>query len=208
MTITGGIVSNTNDVELSISVEGGKSYKRVYNDVVSVAINKFVIISSTLSKILITKASSQDINFYIDQVKLLLQRSHVEFIPGNLPFHKKYNMWLIDGYIRMLLETSDIKLITQLLDLDSILYSIEDASLDQGAPTFIDFQIPKNIKIKTIHDINSSVEIVSPVAEELSAYLHSLNNNISLLTKFIEENKSAFNQIYKEIITIASKYLS
>ena len=208
MTITGGITTNTNQVELSISIKGGVGYKRVYNDVVSVAINKFEIIASTLSKILISKASYQDINFYIDQVKLLLQRSHVEFIPGDLPFHKKYNMWLLDGYIRMLLETSDIKLITQLLDLDSILYSIEDASLDQGTPTFIEFSIPSKIAIKSIDEINPSAQVVSPVAEELSAYLHSLNNNLALLTMFIVENKPALNQIYKEIISLASKYLS
>ena len=208
MTIKGGVVAQGNEVELSITIKGGKKYKRVYNDVVSVAIDKFVIISSTLSKILISKASAGDMKFYIDQIKLLFERSHVAFIPGDLPFHRKYNMWLLDGYVRMLLETNDLKLITQLLDLDSILYSIEDASLTQDTPMFIEFDIPPNIKVKSIGNIDSSQHIVSPVAEELSAYLHSLNNNLKLLTYLITENKSALGEVYKEIISRASRYLS
>ena len=208
MTIKGGVVAQGNEVELSITIKGGKKYKRVYNDVVSVAIDKFVIISSTLSKILISKASTGDMKFYIDQIKLLFERSHVAFIPGDLPFQRKYNMWLLDGYVRMLLETSDIKLITQLLDLDSILYSIEDASLNQSTPLFIEFEIPPKIKVKSISDIDSSHHIVSPVAEELSAYLHSLNSNLKLLTCLITENKSTLGEVYKEIISRASKYLS
>ena len=208
MSIKGGIASNPNGVELSISIGGGKSYKRVYNDVVSVAINKFVIISSSLSKILIAKTSARDVAFYISQVKLLLQRSHVEFIPGDLPFQNKYNMWLLDGYIRMLLEATDIKMITQLLDLDSILYSMEEASANQGSPQIIDFDVPNELKIKTIADLDENLDIAHPVGEELSAYLHSLNNNLTLLTSLIVANKSELLKIYKEIIHKASKYLS
>ena len=123
MTIKGGITTYENDVELSISIAGGKSYKRIYNDVVSVAINKFVVISTALAKILITQKNEKDIKFYTEQIKTLLHRSHVELIQGDLPFQQKYNMWLLDGYVRMILETSDMKRISQMLELDSILYS-------------------------------------------------------------------------------------
>ena len=208
MTIKGGIVASSNEVEISFTMSGGKSYKRVYNDVVSVAINKFNLISTTLSKLLIGKMSPQDIKFYIDQIKILLQRSHVELIPGNLSFQNKYNMWLLDGYIRMLLETNDLKMITQLLDIDSILYSIEEASINQNMHQYIDFDIPQNLQLKTLSEIDENLEITTPVADELSAYIHSLNHNLGLLNKLISSNKEAFFQIHKNIITTASKYLS
>ena len=208
MSIRGGIVSSNNDVELSLSVSGGKRYKMVYNDVVSIAIDKFVIISESLNKILISNATSRDTTFYIEQIKLLFQRAHVEFLQGELPFQNKYNIWLLDGYVRMLLETNNLKLIIQLLDLDSILYSIEEASVSQGVPTFIEFNIPSNLHVKTLVDINTKDSISFPSSEELSAYLQSLNNNLTLLTKLITENKNALLLIYKEIIKLSSTYLS
>lgn len=205
--ITGGLVSSTNQVELSISIGGGKGYKKIYKDVVSVAIDKFNLISSTLSKLLISKSSPCDKDFYIDQVKLLLQRSHVEMIMGALPFHNKYNMWLLDGYIRMLLETMDMKLISQLLDIDSILYSIEEAILMQNQYTAIDFEIPSTLKVKSLKEIDPKFDITMPVADELSAYLHSLNHNLNLLNAFINANRDAFFTIHKKIVETASKYL-
>lgn len=205
MTIKGGIDTSQNNVELSISISGGKSYKRVYNDVVSVAINKFNLISTTLSKLIIAKTTQSDVKFYIDQIKLLLQRSHVELIPGDLPFHDKYNIWLLDGYVRMLLETKDLKMITQLLNIDSILYSIEEVSLQQNQFEYIDFEIPKKIEIVKISE---DKELATPVANELSAYIHSLNHNLLILNEFIVSNKEAFVEIHKNIISTASKYLN
>lgn len=208
MSIKGGITSTDNEVEVSFAKSGGANYKRVYNDVVSVAINKFNLISTTLSKLLISKMSKSDVKFYIDQIKILLLRSHVELIPGELPFHDKYNMWLLDGYVRMLLETTDLKLISQLLDIDSILYSIEEERLNQNICEYIDFQLPTKIKIKTLLQVDRNAEICSPVADELSAYIHSLNNNLILLNRIIEANKESFFLIYKSIIATASKYLN
>jgi hypothetical protein len=206
-TIRGGIVSTGNDVELTISISGGKNYKRVYNDIVSVALDKFVLISTTLHKLLMSKSSPSNVKFYVEQIEHLLQRAHVELIPGTLPFHQKYNMWLLDGYVRMLLETTDMKLITQLLDLDSILYSIEEAGIKQGNPTFLSFTIPKSIKVLAIDEIDASLEVATPVADELSAYLHSLDHNMMLLVKLIEHNRHCLVEIHKNIITMASKLL-
>ncbi len=208
MTIKGGIVSNDNSVELSITINGGKTYKRIFNDIVSVAIDKFVIISTSLCKILLSKPTSQDVNFYIKQIKLLFQRAHVELIPGDLSYQQKYNMWLLDGYIRMLLESNDMKLIAQLLHLDSILYSIEEAGTNQNAPLYIDFDVPSDLNIITVMDIDSDTEISTPVADELSAYLHSINRNLMILTSLIIANKDNLKSIHNHIIKIASKYLS
>lgn len=208
MSIKGGIVSTNNDVELSISISGGSKYKRIYNDVVSVAIDKFEIIYKSLSKILNTNNSSRDLTFYIEQVKYLLHRSHVELLHGNQHFQNKYNIWLLDGYVRMLLETNNMILITQLLDLDSILYSIEEASINQGVHSLIEFDIPDDLIVKSLSNIDPDYQITLPLYDELSAYLHSLNKNLGLLTKMIVENKPAFMKIYKRIIDISSKHLS
>ncbi len=207
MSIKGGISSTNRDIELTLSIEGGQTYKRIYHDVVSVAINKFELISSTLGKILITNASKRDVKFYIEQVKILLQRAHVEIIDGDSIFQDKYNMWLLDGYVRMLLETTDMKRISQLLDLDSIFYSIEEASANQTKPLELDFKIPDKLKVKSIKEIDKRANIAAPVADELSAYLHSLDHNLQILMQFIVSNKPALIEIHKNIIATASKYL-
>lgn len=204
MSVKGGIVSKNNEVEMTIRIAGGKSYKKVYNDVVSLAIDKFVLIASFLSKMLSSKTPT-DTNFYIQQAKQLLKRGHIELIQGDLPFHNKYNMWLLDGYIRMLLETSDLKLISQLLDLDSILYSIEQ---EDEHCCEIDFEIPSPIKVMTIKHIDSSAEIRTPISDDVSAYLHSFNHNMGLFVKFIMTNKSSLDIVYRSIIKQAKKKLS
>lgn len=206
--IRGGIVSTNNQVELNISMKGGGSYKKVYNDVVSVAINKFVVISETLNKIFITKTNDRDVKFFTNQVKRLLQGAHVEFIQGDMPFQIKYNMWLLDGYVRMLLENTDMKLIAQLLSLDSIIYSVEHESRSQGIHSTIDFSIPSGLKVKTIYDIDSKAKLSIPLTDELNDYLQSLNTNLILLSKLIVENRDALMTIYNKIVKTASNKLN
>jgi len=204
MLISGGVTSTDSEIELRINVTGGKSYKRIYNDVVANAINKFVLISDSLHKILTVNATAQDIAFYVEQLKLLLQRAHVELIPGDRPFQNKYNLWLLDGYIRMLVETTDMKLIAQLLDIDAILYSLEEASIAQDNHTFIDFNIPPDVKPK---ELKKTFEVAIPITNEARAYLNSLDSNLKILREFIIINKEAFVEIHRNIISIASKYL-
>lgn len=208
MYIQGGITSYENEVEMSFVVSGGLNYKRVYNDVVSVSIDKFNLVNTTLSKLLTDEMSDMDSSFYIDQIKILLQRCHVELIPGDLIFHHKYNMWLLDGYIKMLLETTDLKRIVQLLDIDSILYSIEEERFNQNIYTHIDFKVSEKINPKTLFDIDPKLKIKSPTVDELHAYIHSLNHNLLLLNKVIDANREAFFIIYKDIIATASKYFN
>lgn len=69
MKIKGGLSSSTNSVELSISIGGGKSYTRIFEDVVDVAINKFVIVTTTLSQMLLSQSNTGDIRFFIEQIK-------------------------------------------------------------------------------------------------------------------------------------------
>jgi hypothetical protein len=52
--------------------------------IVSVAINKFELISSTLGKVLITNVSKKDVKFYIEQIKILLQNHIInEFVEND-----------------------------------------------------------------------------------------------------------------------------
>jgi hypothetical protein len=209
MTITGGTVTQcgsptdqTNSVEMTISISGGKNYKRVYPDVVNAAINKFVLINSMLSEILTTKASQINIDFYIEQSKLLLRRAHVEIIPGNNSFQNKYNMWLLDGYIRMVLETTDIKMIAQLLDLDGILYSITESEEHYGVNTIIDFNIPPDVHLLVV---KTSGTVSCPIADDFTSYLYSFRNNMALLSRTLVDNHASLTALYKQIIQAASK---
>lgn len=201
MSIKGGIVSNDDAVEMTISISGGKAYKRVYNDVVSLAVDKLTLIGSFLSQLLSSDARA-DTKFYIEQTKQLLRRGHIELISGNLPFHNKYNMWLLDGYVRMLLETCDLKMIAQLLDLDSILYSIEHAD-EKYDP--IEFEISS--KIKPI-PLDSADKIRTPISDDIGAYLHSFDHNMGLLVKLVTMNKGPINEVYNCILAEAKKRLA
>lgn len=202
-TIKGGVMVNDRTVGVSISIAGGASYKRVYVDVVAAAINKFVIISSTLRRVIRESNSDQDRRFYMDQIQQLLRRAHVEVIHGTAPFQDKYNFWLLDGYVRMLLETHDLKLIAQLLNIDAMLYSVEEAFLTNGVPTLLDFTVPDSIKAQ----VDQTIEIAVPKNNTTDAYIESLDKNVELLAAFIQSNKASLDSIHAIIVETTSKYL-
>jgi hypothetical protein len=202
--IRGGIELNGNSVELSLEIHGGHKIKRVYADIVSIAIEKYTLISAMVSQLLTT---DNDIEFFIDQVEYLLHRAHVELIPGKRPFQQKYNMWLLDGYVRMLLETTDIKLMSQLLYIDSLLYTIEDASAKVGHPLALDFVVPPTVSARSIDEVAPSSKIAFPIADELSAYVLSLYHNIDLLNTLIVANKAAFDEVFRLICDVAAQHI-
>lgn len=206
--VRGGIAITNNYAELTLT-SGGKDITRVYDDTVSTAVNKFALISATLNDLLKEGASTSDIDFYIDQVEHLLHRAHVELIPGRRSFQQRYNIWLLDGYVRMLLETADIKRIAQLLYIDSMLYAIEEASAREGDTLRIDFVMPSKVRVVTLNDISPSspISISKPANDELCTGLRSLNKNIQLLSKLIVANKPALDAIFRSICKTACKHL-
>jgi hypothetical protein len=205
--IKGGITNSQEGVTLTLPMRGGKTYNRAYsNDVVTIAIDKFVILSSMLMKSVKKRTKDDDIKFFITQVKYLLHRAPLELLPINTPFQIKYNLCILDGYIRMVLESNDIKLISQLLDLDTILFSLESASRDIDEPLFIDFDVD-NVKFIKITDIEEESDISSPINEDVSSYVHSLVHNLIVLSSVIIANKKNLQQVYKNILTLASKHL-
>ncbi len=205
MSVSGGITTNDNEVELTIAMSGGKEYKRIYNNVVGLAIDKFSMISSMVNKIISANATPEDIQFYVNQSRMLFRRAHVELLPGSGLFQNKYNMGVLDNYVCKLLETTNLKLIAQLLDLDSILYSVEEA--DPNGDIIIDFSVGPDLVAKSIAAIDESIEIASPITDELSAYLYSFNKNMQALIKVIVANKQVLLKLYDRILEAASKKL-
>lgn len=202
--IRGGIKVDGNSVKVSIEIRGGRVIKRVYTDIVSVAIEKFTLISSMLNKL---HTADDDIQFYIDQIEYLLSRAHVELVPGKHPFQHKYNMWLLDGYVHMLLQTTDIKLISQLLNIDSLLYTIEEATGNEGHPLALDFVVPRTLKVRPLNEVAPSSKIALPVADDLGAYMQALYHNIDLLNTLIVANKPALEEIYRTICEVADQHI-
>lgn len=199
MVVTGGVATFGNSVELTISIKGGNSYKKNYHDVVNTAINKFNIFSSTLNKMFTTELSETDKQFFVNQTKRLFQRAHVEFLTGELPFHQIYNMWLLDGYIKMLLETNDIKLIAQLLNLDLILYSVEESKQIDNNPAAIDFDAPKNLKMTKLPNAETNKIKKLEHKDDLTQYIYDVNDNLQLLMQLINLNKDSLAKVYEEI---------
>lgn len=205
--IKGGINKSPEGVSLTLPTRGGSTYKRAYsNDVVSISIDKFVILSSMLMKLVMKRTKDDDITFFIKQVKYLLFRAPLELLPDNTPFQIKYNLCILDGYIRMLLESNDIKLIAQLLDIDAILFSVENAARDVDQNLIIDFDT-SDIKFIKPTDIDSETDISSPINEDISSYIHSLSHNLMVLSSVIISNKKNLHQVYTNILKAANKHL-
>lgn len=196
MSISGGLNTRGDQTTLTFAIKGGKTCTKVYNDTVSTAIHRFVIISSMLSKMITTKPN--DIPFYISQLVELFKYSHIECLPGNAEYQLHYNAWLIDGYIRMLLESNDLSMIIELLNLNSILRTIEIASKHT---IDIEYDVaPINVK-------KCKGKIEKPIDDTLGSYLHCINKNLQLLEKHIVDNKEALNEAYKAILEVAKRHL-
>lgn len=197
MTIKGGIVVDGNSVEVKILVKGGKSYVKVYDEEVATAINKFDTISTMINKLFIEEKGSSEYKFYIDQLMQLFHKANIEFLNGDMEFQLKYNSWLLDGYIRMLVETADMKLIIQMLGLDSILYSIEEADAYAGTSKCIEFDVPPSTKkIQS----NAKSKLSLPANDSIEAYLHASIHNLGSLRQIIKNNESTINTVYKHIV--------
>jgi hypothetical protein len=196
MSISGGLNSKGDQTTLTFAIKGGKTCTKVYNDTVSTAIHRFVIISSTLSKMITTKPN--DINFYISQLIELFKYSHIECLPGTAEYQIHYNAWLIDGYIRMILESNDLSIIVELLDLNSILRTIEIASK---------YDIDIEYDVAPIKVKKCKQAIQKSTDDTLKSYLQSINKNIKLLEDYILDNKSSLDDAYKAILKVAKKHL-
>lgn len=196
MTIKGGVNINNNEIVLSLTIDGGRPYNRVYNDVVSSAINAFE-----------SNSQSLDINYkdpiYIRQLKYMFQYAHVDIISGTSDFQLNYNIWMLYSYVRMLLSSHDMKLISQLLNLDSILYSVEEAGVMNNHKVNTDFTLPSRLIIDT-----SKIHISTAKSNSVKDVSKSLNANIHELITFIKRNEDAFKQIHMAIVKQASKHLS
>lgn len=196
MSISGGLNSKGDQTTLTFAIKGGKTCTKVYNDTVSTAIHRFIIISTMLSKMISTKPN--DIKFYITQLIELFKYSHIECLPGTAEYQIHYNAWLIDGYIRMLLESNNLSMIVELLDMNSILRTIEIAS---KYDIDIEYDVAP-IKVNRCKD-----KIDKPLDDTLGSFLHSINNNIKLLGQHILNNKNALDDAYKAILEVAKKHL-
>lgn len=204
--IKGGITTHDDhNVELTIAIGGGKSCRKSYNDVVNTAIDRFIVVGSAIVKTL-KDVSSEDHYFCVEQLKRLFEHAHVEFIRGNHPFQKKYNMWMIDGYIRMLLQTADLKLVAELLEIDRILYSIEEISRFEGEPLEIDFQVPTNLKVIHVANIPARSELGG--GDELCDSLRSIGLSLPLLLEMLESNRANLAKIYDIVVKTAAEHLA
>jgi hypothetical protein len=193
--IKGGITKDTHSIILTLPTKAGGSFNKVYDSSVDDAIRKFTTINKAIEII-------DDDNFYITQIRLLMKKAHVEFINGNNNFQKNYDLWLIDGYVRMLLESMDMKLIVQLLGLDSIIYNVEHVARSEGNDGIIDFDIP-NLKIVEHHK-----KIYIPESHDnIKNYITSIKHNMNILCMFINDNKQNIEIIYNKIIKDTAKYL-
>ncbi len=197
MPIKGGISIDGGEVSITLSINGGRKYKRVYTDAAKSAVDKF----KTMAELIIN-SKHKDTKIYVNQLKSLFQYAHVELLEGDNTFQVNYNLWLLNGYVKMLLQSLDIKLISQLLNLDGILYSVEEAGVFDGEYIDTDFKLPKMSNIN-----KNGIKISMPTHGSVDAMILSLDKNIITLIKFMEKNTDTLKRVYDEIVKQASKQL-
>jgi len=198
--VHGGIAYDEGCVSLTIRPSGGNAYTRVFDDVVDNAVERFVLFETLLGPALSNPISSSDMAFYVNQLRYLLSGAHVQQLPGEMPFQQKFNMWLLDGYVRMLLAngTVNLALVAQLLGLDLVLHYVEDA---EDVHARIPFRVPQHVSVK----IPADSVIAKPAGDETQAYVRSLSGNLSLLISLLKQNKTALEEIHQVIFVAASK---
>jgi hypothetical protein len=196
MTIKGGLNKSDNAVHISFSIAGGRTYTRAFNDTVSSELANFEMIADTLDNI-----DKHDTQLYLRQLRVLFQHAHVDILAGDSVFQTNYNIWMIDRYVRMLLQSKDMKLIAELLNLDGILYSVYQAGTLDDQYIDVGFKMPKlDIQAKKIN-------IVAAKADTPNAIIEALNANIKSLISFMHANKKALTKIYSAIVDTAKSHL-
>lgn len=196
MTIKGGLNINNKDVVLSLTIGGGRPYKRVYNDVVSNAIMNFEMNSHHLS-------NDYKNPIYLRTLKQLFQYAHVDIINGDNIFQINYNIWMLNAYVKMLLESQDMKLIAQMLNLDNILYSVAEAGILNNDIIETDFSLPSKLSID-----NSCIDISIPKSKDIEDVVRSLNDNIHTLVQFMKCNDKPLKKIHDAITSATAKHLT
>ncbi len=196
MTIKGGLSKRDNAVHISFSMSGGRTYTRAFNDTVSTELANFEMIADTLESI-----DKKDTQLYLRQLRVLFQHAHVDILSGDNVFQTNYNIWMIDRYVRMLLQSKDMKLMAELLNLDGILYSVYEAGTLDDQYIDVGFKIPK----LDIHP--KKINIVAAKADTPSSIIPALNANIKSLIEFMNANKQALTKIYSVIVDTAKSHL-
>ncbi len=195
----GGVIRRNGKTEMTLFMSGGKSYKRVFHEEVESAIERFSVVEEELSKILGNQSLDKDEKFFVTQLQELLKHAHVQLVPGKMPYQVKHNMSMLDKYVRMLFAggSLNLKLVVQLLNIDSILYYIEEAKKNNVC---IQFQVPRNLTIRV-----NEKDLMKPQKEETQEYIRSLVKNLHLLVKALKANKQTINEIHDVIIKAAKK---
>ncbi len=196
MTIKGGLSKSNNAVHVSFSIAGGRTYTRTFNDTVSSELANFEMIADTLDNI-----NRHDTQLYLRQLRVLFQHAHVDILAGDNVFQTNYNIWMIDRYVRMLLQSKDMKLMAELLNLDGILYSVYQAGTLDDQYIDVGFRMPKlDIQAKKIN-------IAASKSDTPSAIIEALNVNIKSLISFMRANKKALTKIHSAIVDTAKSHL-
>ncbi len=197
MPIKGGVAMFDNDVEISFNVKGGRQYKRVFNDVVGTSIRNFSSMVTSLINL-----QKNNIHMYMQQLKLLLRYAHIDLLEGTCRFQINYNLWMANQYMHELLHSKDMKRIAELLNLDSILYSVEEAGFIDNQQIDTDFKVQANLSTT-----NTNIKLEIPERDSINDLITSLNANVQILAEFIDTNKPALTKIYQVIIKTAAKNL-
>ncbi len=183
-----------NDVQLSLTIAGGRPYKRIYNDTVAAAIQQFCMMEGAIAD-----APTQEAR--MRQLGILFQHAHVELLSGDNLFQTNYNLWLLNGYVRMLLQTKDLKMVAQMLNLDSILYSVEEAARFDEQRVDTDFKMPK------IRTDGKKLKVAMPDRDTQDALTKALITNLHTLAGFIQTSEDRLKKIYDAIVRQASQHL-
>ncbi len=189
----GGITNSDNQIQLNLQIAGGAAYSRVYNNNVSIAIDKLLIVNEALSKLPIE--SHTDTVFYIDQLINLFKSTHIEFLYGSSTYQIIHNAQIIRLYLSHLIKKFNTSDILEALGLTKILTDVEQ---------------DVSIGCHQVDTINPYIdELIDDDEENLLIITRQIRNSFTEICAYISSKQSeiqtAYDILVRDLDTILPK---
>lgn len=188
---TGGIVTSNNQIHLNLQIAGGKAYTRVYDNNISVAINKLQSINDALINLSID--SNTDATFYVEQIINLLQSSNVEFLYGSSVYQSEHNAKVLKVYLSHMIKKNSIQDMLDILGLTKIRSEINDDTAVECDQTVVNIPyVDGTVSTESLLELTNQIKIMfselctlitSKQSEIQAAYEELISNLNALISK-------------------------
>jgi hypothetical protein len=173
-------------MSIIIPIKGGKSYTRIYENIVDYKINNIIIIINNINL-------CDNNNFYINQLRNLFRNTDLEFLYGNNEYQQYHDLYLIYTYLIRLIYSNSYIPIINFLELDEPLITAIKATNNKLTKYINIFNEPMNIPKPT--NFNTS---------NIDSMKMSIKDLTNILITILETNKTSIKKIQNNIINFTT----